>query len=54
MGIYQKLNGNIQDKVDIENAQAQIAKQQAEIDYVAMMADVDILDDEAEGGKADE
>lgn len=48
MGLIKKLTGTISESRHLEDMAAQIAKQQADIDFLAAMTDVDI-DDEAEG-----
>lgn len=47
-----KLNGTIQEKVELENAVAKMAQMEANVDYIAMMADVDLTDED--GGEEDE
>ena len=47
----------IKEKTELENAQNELAKARAELDYIAMMADVELLEegaDDLEGGIPDE
>lgn len=45
---FKKLHGTIREQVEKDNAMAEIAKQRADIDYIAMMSDVEIPTDESE------
>ncbi len=47
----------IKEKTELENAQNELAKARAALDYIAMMADVELLEegaDDLEGGIPDE
>lgn len=48
MGVFRKENMDIQEAVALEIARAENAKLQANLDYVAMMTDVEIPEEEQE------
>lgn len=48
------LSGTIAEDRERDNLRAEIAKQDALIDYLSMMADIDLPTDEEDGGVEDE
>jgi hypothetical protein len=47
-----RLSGTIKEKVEFENAIAKTARLEADVDYIAMMTDIDLTDED--GGEEDE
>lgn len=48
--IYKRSTESVADKRKRENFEAQAAKQQADIDYLAMMSEIEIPTEEMEAG----
>ena len=49
MELVKKLRGSIADQITLENTIARAAQLEAKLEYVAMMADVDLDPEESEG-----
>lgn len=54
-GIFHELSGTIAEDRELDNMRAKIAKQSAMIDYLSMMADIELpTEDDMEEGAEDE
>jgi hypothetical protein len=49
-----RLNGTIEEKIAMENTIAKTAQLEANVDYIAMMADIDLTEEEVKGDESND